>query len=81
MLAGAKKVISDDGTLILQFTNPVDEGYFKQDEQKQLDNLRNIIQNTIGKEIALQTRTVSVETDNQFADLSELIHFDGIEYK
>ena len=46
-----------------------------------MQNVKNIIQNTIGKEVDLQTRTVSVETNNQFADLSELIHFDGIEYK
>lgn len=81
ILSGAKKVVSDNGTLILQFTNPVDEGYFRQDDERELQNVKNIIQNTIGKEVDLQTRTVSVETNNQFADLSELIHFDGIEYK
>lgn len=81
ILSGAKKVVSDTGTFILQFTNPVDEGYFRQDDERELQNVKNIIQNTIGKEIDLQTRTVSVETNNQFADLSEFIHFDGIEYK
>lgn len=81
MLHNAKKVVADDGTLILQFTDPVDEGYFQQDDQKQLENLKNIIQNIIGKEITIQTRTVSAEINDQFVDISELINFDGIEYR
>ena len=81
MLHNAKKVVADDGTLILQFTDPVDEGYFQQDDQKQLENLKNIIQNIIGKEITIQTRTVSAEINDQFVDISELINFDGLEYR
>lgn len=81
MLFQAKKVVSDDGILILQFTDPVDEGYFQQDSGKQLENLRTIIQNRIGREIQLQTRTVEKQVDERFADLSEVIHFEGMEYE
>ena len=50
-------------------------------ETNWLENLKNIIQNIIGKEITIQTRTVSAEINDQFVDISELINFDGIEYR
>lgn len=52
-----------------------------QDEGKQLEALRTMIQNMIGKEIQIQTRTVDRQMDAQYADLSEMIHFDGVEYQ
>lgn len=81
MLFEAKKVVSEEGILILQFTDPINEGYFLQDEGKQLEALRTMIQNMIGKEIQIQTRTVDRQMDAQYADLSEMIHFDGVEYQ
>lgn len=81
MLMNAKKVAADDGSLILQFTDAIDEGYFKRDNQKQLECLKVIIQNIIGKEVSIQTRLVSEETNDRFADISELINFEDIEYK
>ena len=80
MLFSAKKVASDDGELILQFTNPIDEGYFTQDNGKNLESLKTIITNMTGKDIEITTRTVAKEMDEQFVDLSDSIKFD-IEYK
>lgn len=80
MLSNVKKIVSDDGELILQFTDAVEEGYFKQDECKQLEALKTIINNMTGKEINIQTRTVTEEVDKNFDDLSKIIHFDNIEY-
>ncbi len=34
-----------------------------------------------GKETVIETRTVTEEVNLQFTDLSQIIHFDGIEYK
>ena len=81
MLSEAKKTVSEEGTLILQFTDAVSEGYFLQDERKQLEALRTIIQNLTGLDVPLQTRTVDAQMDARYADLSELIQFDGVEYK
>lgn len=81
MLSEAKKTVSDEGTLILQFTDAVSEGYFLQDEGKQLEALRTIIRNLMGLDVPLQTRTVDAQMDARYADLSELIQFDGVEYK
>lgn len=80
MLSNVKKIVSDDGELILQFTDPVDEGYFKQDDGKQLEALKTVISNITGKEVDIQTRTVTEEIDRHFDDLSQIIHFDNIEY-
>lgn len=78
MLSGAKKTVSDDGVLILQFTDSVNEGYFQQDGGKQLEALRTVIQNQTGLDVALQTRTVDEQMNARYADLSELIHFEDI---
>ena len=80
MLETAKKTVSDDGALVIQFTQSLDEEYFLRDEAKNLENLRNVIENTIEKKIEIQTRTVSLQEDKQYADLLEevqgLINFD-----
>ncbi|MCI9079029.1 MAG: DNA polymerase III subunit gamma/tau [Lachnospiraceae bacterium] len=81
MLFNAKRLVSESGTLVLQFTDPVEEAYFKQDDSRQLEALKTIIANVTGKETTIETRTVTEETDLQFTDLSQIIHFDGIEYK
>lgn len=80
MLSNVKKIVSDSGELILQFTDPVDEDYFKREDGRQLEAFKTIISNLTGKEVNIQTRTVSKEVDRQFDDLSQIIHFDGIEY-
>ncbi len=81
MLAGAKKVVGDDGTLVLQFTDAVNEGYFSQDDGKQLEALHTVIQNLTGLDVALRTRTIDAQLDARYADLSELIQFEELEYK
>ena len=81
MLSEAKKTVSEEGTLILQFTDAVNEGYFLQDGGKQLEALRTIIQNLTGLDVPLQTRTVDAQMDARYDDLSKLIQFDGVEYK
>lgn len=78
MLAGAKKLVGEDGVLILQFTDPIDAGYFQQNDGKQLEAFRIVIQNTTGRDVPIQIRIVDERTDSQFADLSELIHFEDI---
>ncbi len=81
MLFNAKKLVSGNGTLVLQFTDPVEEAYFKQDDGRQLEALKTVIANMTGKETVIETRTVTEEVNLQFTDLSQIIHFDGIEYK
>ena len=81
MLFNAKKLVSGNGTLVLQFTDPVEEAYFKQDEGRQLEALKTVIASMTGKETVIETRTVTEEVNLQFTDLSQIIHFDGIEYK
>lgn len=81
MLSEAKKVVNDQGELILQFTDAVNEGYFLQDDRKQLEALRTIIQNLTGRDVMIQTRTIDAAEDARYADLSELIQFDEVEYK
>lgn len=75
----AKKVVGDDGALILQFTDPVDEGLFQQDDGKRLEEIKTIISRAIGKEVTVQTRVVTETVDNQYDDIEKFIHFDGIE--
>ena len=43
--------------------------------------LKNVIANVIGKEVKLETRTVAGEMNERYADITEMIHFDNIEYK
>ena len=78
-LQHAKKLAGDDGTLILQFTDAVDEGMFRQDEGKRLEELKLIIQNAIGRQVEIQTRVVTEQVDEQYVDLENIIHFDHME--
>lgn len=80
MLSNVKKVVSESGELVLQFTDPVNEAYFKQDNGRQLEAFKTVISNITGKEVQVETRTVTEEVNSQFTDLSQIIHFDGIEY-
>lgn len=79
MLSQAKKVVGDDGVLVLQFTDPINEGYFQQDNGKALEALHEIISGVCGKDVAIQTRTVDAETDSRFPDVMDLIQFDDVE--
>ncbi|MCH5268152.1 MAG: DNA polymerase III subunit gamma/tau [Lachnospiraceae bacterium] len=79
MLSQAKKVVSDEGVLILQFTDTLNEAYLKQDEGKALESLQQIISNFIGKDVTIQTRTVDAQTDARYQDVMDLINFDKIE--
>lgn len=81
MLAEAKKVVGDDGTLILQFTDAVSENYFSRDDGKQLEALHTVIQNLTGLDVPVQTRTMDAQMDARYADLSDVIHFEEMEYK
>ena len=81
MLSQAKKVVSDQGSLLLQFTDKLSEDFFLQNDKQELQCLQQIIQNLLGKEIVIETRTVDVVVDNEYEDISRLIHFDGIEYE
>lgn len=81
MLINAKKLVSGSGALVLQFTDPVDEEYFKQNDSRQLEALKTVIANMTGKEAVIETRTVTEDVNLQFTDLSQIIHFDEIEYK
>lgn len=79
VLEGAKKTVSEDGALVLQFTNAIDEGILLQNDKAQLTHLKNVIQSFIGKEIVIETRTVPQKTDDNYADIESMIHFDNIE--
>ena len=79
MLMQAKKVISDSGALLLQFTDRINEDYFNLNDGQELNSLKIVIQNLIGKEIAIETRTVDEKVDREYGDISKLIHFDDIE--
>lgn len=81
MLSQAKKVVSDEGALLLQFTDKLNEDFFLQNEGQELHCLKELIQNLLGKEVAVETRTVDEEVDEEYADIAKLIHFDGIEYQ
>ncbi len=80
MLVNVKKIVSESGALILQFTDPVDEAYFRKEDGRPLEALETIILNITDKEAVIETRTVTEEINSQFTDLSQIIHFDGIEY-
>lgn len=78
-LEKAKRVVGEDGTLVLQFADPTEGGIFQQDDGKRLEELGVIIQNILGKEVELQLRIVSQKVQEQYEDLGNIIHFDGIE--
>lgn len=81
MLSQAKKVVSEQGSLLLQFTDKLSEDFFLQNDKQELQCLQQIIQNLLGKELVIETRTVDAVVDNEYEDISRLIHFDGIEYE
>ena len=81
MLAQAKKVVSEQGALLLQFTDKLAEDFFLQNDGQELECLKEVIQNLVGKEIVLETRTVDAIVNDEYEDISRLIHFDGIEYQ
>lgn len=81
MLEGVKRSVSESGELLLGFADPVSEGYFKQDDGRQLEALKTVISNVTGKNVTIKTIIVEEKTDNAFVDLSQLIHFDDVEYR
>lgn len=81
MLEGVKRSVSENGELLLGFADPVSEGYFKQDDSRQLEALKTIISNITGKDINIKTMVLEEKADNAFVDLSQLIHFDDVEYR
>lgn len=81
MLTQAKKVISEQGALLLQFTDKLTEDFFLQNDGQELNCLKEVIQNLVGREIVLETRTVDSVVNDEYEDISHLIHFDGIEYQ
>ncbi|RKI40993.1 DNA polymerase III subunit gamma/tau [bacterium D16-51] len=81
MLSHAKKVVSEQGSLLLQFTDKLSEDFFLQNDRQELQCLKEVIQNLLGKEVLVETRTVDAVVDNEYEDISRLIHFDGIEYE
>ena len=81
MLEGVKKSVSESGELLLVFADLVSEGYFKQDDSRQLEALKTVISNVTGKDVNIKTMVSEEKTDNAFVDLSLLIHFEDVEYK
>ena len=79
-LQRAKKVVGENGALVLQFTDAIDEGIFQQDGGKRLEEFKVVIQNVTGKDMDVQTRIVSQQVNDQHVDLEKLIHFDGVEF-
>lgn len=75
----AKKVLSEQGTLVLQFVNKHDEDFFLQNDGAERNQLQQIIGNLIGREVTLETRTVNETVDAEYGDIASMIHFDGIE--
>jgi len=80
MLSNAKKSLSESGALLLQFTDPVEESYFKQNGGRQLEALKTVISNITGKKVNIETRTVAEQEYENLPDLSQIIHYDNIEY-
>lgn len=81
MLSQAKSILSDGGGLLLQFTNKLNEDFFLQNDAHELQCLKQVIQNIIGKEVEVETRTVDEKINQEYEDISHLIHFEGIEYQ
>lgn len=78
-LQQAKKVVGENGALVLQFTDATCEGLFRQDDGKRMEEMKVIIQNAIGKDVDIQTRVVTKQVDEQYVDLENIIHFDHME--
>lgn len=75
----AKKVLSEEGTLVLQFVNKHDEDFFLQNDGMELEKLKTVIGNVMGRDVTLETRTVSQAVDQEYGDVFSMIHFDQIE--
>ena len=79
MLANAKHLLSDQGALVLQFTDHLNEEFFEQNDGQELERLKTVIQNMVGKEMEIKVRTVSEQVDSRFQDIGKLINYDNIE--
>ena len=79
-LGYAKKILSPQGTLMLQFTDKNDEEFFTRNNEQELQSLKQVIQNLIGKEMEIDIRTVSEKEDHLYEDITKVIQFDNIEY-
>ena len=44
-----------------------------------MEELGEIVKNILGKEVELQIRVVSEKVQEQYEDIGNIIHFDGIE--
>jgi len=75
----AKRVLSEQGTLVLQFVNKHDEDFFLQNDGRELENLKTVIGNAVGRDVTLETRTVSQAVDEEYGDIASMINFDQIE--
>ena len=78
-LENAKRTVGENGALVLQFADATDGGIFQQDDGKRLEELNVIVQEILGKEVEIQTRVVSEKVQEQYEDIGNIIHFDGIE--
>lgn len=79
VLISAKVVPQEGNTITLMFENAVDESVIKQDIH--IADIQKAIADTIGKEVAVQTKTVSSgEELNKYPDLTKLIKNIPIEY-
>lgn len=80
-LERAVKTVGNDGALVLQFTDAVDEGMFRREEGRRLEEMKVIIRNAIGRDVDIQTRVVPEQVNDQYVDLEKIIHFDHVEYE
>jgi DNA polymerase-3 subunit gamma/tau len=78
-LGHAKRTLGANGELVLQFTDPTEAGMFEQDSGRRVEELKTIICNAIDKEVEISVRVVSQQENNQYEDIGNVIHFEGIE--
>jgi DNA polymerase-3 subunit gamma/tau len=78
-LKDAKRTLGANGELVLQFTDPTAAGMFEQDSGRRVEELKTIIRNAIDKEVEILVRVVSEQENNQYEDIGNVIHFEGIE--
>lgn len=78
-LISARVVPGEGNTITLLFDNEVDEGFIKREPH--LEKIRKAIQDTIHKEVIIQTKTVGSRKEmNQYPDLTKLIKNIPVEY-
>ncbi len=58
-LERAVKTVGDDGALVLQFTDAVDEGMFRREDGRRLEEMKVIIRNAIGRDVDIRTKVVT----------------------